>query len=81
MKEVTVADLLDEYGASLRGSWGDIDGRSEQSSLWELSDAIRNFGNSALPEHEVASLRYGIDVCPKGKGHWTEYCDEDCEEG
>ena len=78
----TTADLLDEYARALRGSWGDIDGRSEQLSLNCLSAAIREYGSNPLDTSEVLSLRDALGVCPHGGGHWTEYCDEDdeCEE-
>ena len=79
---ITTADLLEEYARAIRGSWGDIDGRSEQISLRCLSAAIRKYGSSPLADSEVVKLRNDLDVCPHGGGHWTEYCDEDdeCEE-
>ena len=79
---ITTADLLDEYARALRGSWGGIDGRSEQISLNYLSAAIRERGNNPLETSEVLRLRDNLDVCPRGGGHWTDYCDEDgeCEE-
>lgn len=79
MSTITTADLLDEYARALRGSWGGIDGRSEQLSLNRLSAAIRKHGNASLTDSEVVRLRWDMDVCPHGGGHWTEYCDEDDE--
>ena len=78
----TTADLLDEYARALRGSWGDIDGRSEQIVLNELAAAIREYGNAPLGTSEVLRLRDYLGVCSYGGGHWTFYCDEDdeCEE-
>lgn len=77
-KAITVADLLDEYGSALRGSWGDIDGRSEQMSLWHLSDLIRKYGNAALSGEEVDEARENLGVCPYGGRHWTYFCDDTC---
>lgn len=77
---ITTADLLDEYAQALRGSWGDIDGRSGQISLNCLSAMIREFGNAPLTDSEVARLRYDLGVCPHGGSHWTDYCDDECEE-
>ena len=76
----TTADLLDEYARALRGSWGGIDGRSEQTSLNCLSAAIRECGNAPLADAQVARLRDDMGVCPHGGCHWTYYCDEECEE-
>ena len=69
-----VSSVLCEYGAAIRGDWGSIDGRSEQSSIETFADAILK------PEkYEAATLRDQADLCPGGFGHWTEYCDDDCE--
>ena len=82
MNTITTADLLDEYARALRGSWGDIDGRSEQISLNELAAAIRKHGSNPLVDSEVLKLRDDLGVCLHGGGHWTDYCDEndECEE-
>ncbi|KQO98434.1 hypothetical protein ASF30_10255 [Leifsonia sp. Leaf264] len=74
----TTASLLNEYGSALRGSWGGIDGRSEQTSLGWLAAAIDRYGNQELDEYTVADLRAQLDVCPEGAGHWTESCDSSC---
>ena len=73
----TTADLLDEYGQALRGSWGDIDGRSEKAALLSLSEAIREHGNDDLEEVTVRELRDSLGVCPEGGGHWEYFCTED----
>lgn len=78
--KTTTADLLDEYGSALRGSWGGIDGRSEKRALLNLSAAIREYGNTELPAPKVKRLRWDLDVCPLGQGHWTEFCDPECGE-
>lgn len=72
----TTADLLDEYGQALRGSWGDIDGRSEKLALLELSAAIREHGNDPIPEDTVLKLRDDLNLCQEGGAHWGWYCDE-----
>ena len=81
-RTITTADLLDEYARALRGSWGGIDGRYEQISLNDLAAAIREYGSAPLTDSEVLRLRDNLGVCPRGGGHWTDYCDEDdeCEE-
>ena len=79
-KEITCADLLDEYARALRGSWGGIDGRSEQDSLNALSARFRMFGNDLLSQSTVEELRGTLGVCPYGWGHWTEFCDSHCLE-
>jgi hypothetical protein len=74
MKLDEVSKVLCEYGAAIRGDWGSIDGRSEQSSIETFADAILK------PEkYEAATLRDQADLCPSGSGHWTEHCDDDCE--
>lgn len=75
---ITTADLLDEYGSALRGSWGGIDGRSEQAALGSLSKAIIDHGNDCLATASVQSLRDDLGICPAGNGHWTEFCDDEC---
>lgn len=72
----TTADLLREYGSSLRGNWGEIDGRSEKRSLDDLAELIDEHGNVELPEPKVVSMRSFLGVCPLGKGHWIMYCDD-----
>jgi len=67
-----VSAVLCEYGAAIRGDWGSIDGRSEQSSIGTFADAM------LFPErYEKATLRDQAGICPTGGGHWTEYCDVD----
>ena len=69
-----VAGCLREYGSALRGSWGGIDGRSEQAVLQDLADAIE-----APEKYELAWMRRNLDICPAGNGHWIEFCDKECE--
>lgn len=69
-----VAGVMREYGEAIRGDWGSIDGRSERSTIHEFADAFLDpIGRT------VAELRSMADICPIGSGHWTEYCDDDCE--
>lgn len=75
----TTADLLEEYGQSIRGDWSDIDGRSEKDRLDELADAIRKFGNEELSAYSAWILRDQLCVCQHGKGHWEAHClPEEC---
>ena len=75
----TILDILDEYAQAIRGSWGDIDGRSMKLEINEVTDWIRENGITDLTEFEVKKWRYRLDICISGEGHWTEFC-EDCEE-
>lgn len=75
----TGPDLLNEYGSALRGSWGDIDGRSERAALDALAEAMRAFGVTELPKAIVRALRLTLDVCQNGSGHWSKFCGSDCE--
>jgi hypothetical protein len=70
-----VADCLREYGEALRGSWGDIDGRSERAALHQLAEAIEN-----PTLYSMDAMRNTLDVCPLGLGHWQEFCDSECAE-
>lgn len=75
MKLEEVASVLNEYGSAIRGDWGSIDGRSEQGTIIDFADAIRS------PEiYTVALLRNAADICPHGGGHWTEHCDDSCDD-
>ena len=78
----TILDILDEYAQAIRGSWGDIDGRSMKLQINEVTDWIRENGITDLTEFEVKKWRYRLNICISGEGHWTEFCDydEDCEE-
>lgn len=69
------AKALREYADAIRGDWGSIDGRSEKNSLNRLADVIEDRDT----EVSIDTLRDVLGVCPHGQGHWTMYCDEDCE--
>lgn len=75
----TTADLLNEYGSSIRGDWGSIDGRSERTALSRLASAIQAHGNEGLSEEKVREIRDALGVCPHGEGHWEMYCSDYCE--
>ncbi len=74
MKLEEIASVMKEYGAAIRGDWGSIDGRCEQSSIQTFADAILEPG-----KYEAATLRDQAGICPVGSGHWTDHCGEDCE--
>jgi hypothetical protein len=74
MRTDEVAKVLCEYGEAIRGDWGRIDGRSERSTIQTFADAINK------PQiYTAETLRLMADICPLGSGHWTEYCDDECE--
>jgi len=73
MKLEEVSKVLCEYGAAIRGDWGSIDGRSEQSTIDTFAAAIQK-----PADYTVAKLRDQAGICVNGGGHWTEYCDDSC---
>lgn len=64
--------IMNEYFEALRGSWGDIDGRSEKASWIAFRDRVDANGT------DLYALRAILDLCPLGLGHWMEFCDEKC---
>ena len=68
-----VATLLREYGEAVRGDWAIMDGRMVQADAHILADAL---GAPAPPDPGV--LRYVLELCPAGGGHWTEHCSGAC---
>ena len=72
-----MTQLLREYGAAIRGHWGDLDGRSVRIDLEQISDWIED--PETFPGVERA--RNLLAICPLGRGHWDYYCDERCTEG
>lgn len=71
----TAADLLNEYGAAIRGDWSDIDGRDIKRALLKVSDAIHEYATGPLPDAEVERLRDDLGLCSFGGAHWPDYCD------
>lgn len=64
-----VADLLDEYGAAMRGDWSDTDGRTVEGDLGYLASLLR----SQEPV-DVAVARRVLGICYRGGGHWDNGC-------
>lgn len=72
-----VAQALAEYGAAIRGDWGDLDGRSVR---YQLDDLVALLRKQPTPAPTIEHLRMEMGVCPRGGGHWTQYCgDVKCE--
>lgn len=67
--------VLRELGAAYRGSWRDMDGRTLRDQLDWIADSL---DINASPIN-IDEYREANDLCPKGYGHWTEFCDEDCK--
>jgi hypothetical protein len=63
--------LAQELGRAYRGDWSDFDGRSLRNELDALSDIVSG-------KADAAGFRASADLCPRGGGHWTEYCTSDC---
>lgn len=76
----TPADLLDQYGEAMRGSWGDIDGRLIRSQLGRISDLMRKHGDKALSSKLLRDTRFHLDLCLFGEGHWDRYCSDHTHE-
>jgi hypothetical protein len=90
MTNEEIAQLLREFGSAIRGDWGSIDGRSIRHNMDRLADLIEVSDSDELRELSAqrssekrgsALLQVGRDylnICPAGKGHWPDYCDEEC---
>ena len=71
----TIAQVLEEYGAALRGDWSDFDGRSARAVLDDLAAELR--GTRA--PHTLEQHRFELGLCRDGDGHWDQYCEDyDC---
>lgn len=70
-KLATVLMLADEIGSAWRGDWNDFDGRTLRGELADL-------GQVAAGEMDVVWYRAANGLCPHGRGHWTDYCDDGC---
>jgi len=79
-ENITVPNLICEYGEAVRYNWGDIDGRGVRQDMWELAAAVERYGTDPLPDEVVARLRSSLDLCPGGHGCWTDDC-PDCGRG
>ena len=67
----TVADLLREYGAAIRGSWAEIDGREVRNDMDNLAGWL---DSGKVPDN----ARDTLGICVAGGGHWHEFCQEAC---
>lgn len=59
---------LRELADAWRGDWHDFDGRT-------LKHQLRAVEQVADGEMTLAQFRDDSGLCPKGGGHWTEYCE------
>lgn len=69
---MSAIDVLRAYGEAIRGSWADIDGRSERRVLHRIADEIEN---PTMTDAELASASGVCLPC----GSWLEFCR--CEGG
>lgn len=70
------AVVLREYGAAMRGDWGNIDGRAVRGDLEDIAGWIDN--PVAFPG--LLAAREQVGICRSGGGHWIDYCtEEECE--
>ncbi len=62
-REDTAANVLQAWAEAIRGSWGDIDGRSCKAELEQIVDYLRG-------EKDDLTFK-DVGVCNGGgKGHW-----------
>ena len=72
-----LTQAMNEYGAALRGDWGDFDGRSGQGAIETFVSAIQG-GPEA--DWTIDRWRTDLGICPDGGGHWAGswgHCEED----
>lgn len=70
-RAVTIDDILmlaNEIGQAYRGDWNDFDGRTLRMQMNELTQVAN--GSMTIEQY-----RAGNELCPRGDGHWIEYCD------
>ena len=67
---MTLADLLGEYAAAVRGDWSDFNGDVEAAVMERFADMIRSHGAGPLTMFELRELRDYAGLCPDGGGHW-----------
>jgi len=79
-QEIRATDLLREYGEAIRGSWALIDGRGVRDDMGIISDLVEESENCYLDSEVVFGTREMLGICPYGKGHWIEFCDDHCNE-
>lgn len=77
MANETVLKAMQEYAEAVRGDWSDFDGRSNRFILESFVSALRGGPESVRTLDE---WRADLGVCLYGGGHWTEYCDANCEQ-
>ncbi|AYN58129.1 hypothetical protein PBI_JUDY_59 [Arthrobacter phage Judy] len=65
-KKKVIAQAIREYGQAIRGSWGDLDGRSVLSVLEGVADELEGRREPRTLEQH----RDDMGICPDGGGHW-----------
>ena len=71
-----VAQVMIEWGASIRGDWSNIDGRTCRDELESLAGYLQSDIKC-----DIRNIRYNSGICLDGNGHWREYCvDDGCNE-
>lgn len=73
-----LSDIICEYGEAMRHDWSEIDGRCVRSDMETFASYIDK-EQFLLDEEETLQLRTMLDLCPHGQGHWSTWCDEDCQ--
>lgn len=74
-------DVLDELAFAIARDSSilqDIDGRTVKHNLLALSIELRWNGLGAMRENRLRALRFSLNLCPEGQGHWSFHCN-DCE--
>ena len=73
-KTEQIARLLSEFGSAIGSSWGSIDGRVIRIDMDNFASWVE--APESMPD--IETCRDQIGICPRGGGHWADYCDEDC---
>lgn len=79
--EPSALDVLDELAFAIARDSSilqDIDGRTVKHNLLGISLELRWSGLDSMRESRLRALRFDLNLCPEGQGHWSFHCN-DCE--
>ena len=72
---MSAASVVREYGEAFRHDWSDVDGRSVRADMGVIADWLE--APPLYPGDDQARAR--LCICPHGRGHWSGWCDDNCE--
>lgn len=74
----TAPEIMDEYQRAAEGSYGDL-GQRVADDVRMMAQLVRLYGaREDLDGHDEVRVRQSLDLCPAGRGHWTEFCTDGC---